>query len=69
MIKCLSKLFKKKQTETVYTTITTISLSAVKTEYRCKSCRMIIPIDYPYCPFCGLKSVNSSFGTFRKEMQ
>lgn len=62
MNKFLSKLFKKKQKETIYTTITTISLGAeVKIEYRCKNCRMIIPIDYPHCPYCGLKAVNSSF--------
>lgn len=62
MFKYLSKLFKKKQKETLYTTITTITLGAeVKIEYRCKNCRMIIPIDYPYCPFCGLKAANSSF--------
>lgn len=61
MFKFFSKLFKKEQRQTIYTTITEISLGGVKTEYRCKNCRMIIPTDYPHCPFCGLKAVNSSY--------
>lgn len=61
MFKFFSKLFKKEQRQTIYTTIIEISLGGVKTEYRCKNCRMIIPADYPHCPFCGLKAVNSSY--------
>lgn len=61
MIKFLSKFFKKKQKETIYHPITIVGVGTFRTEYRCRNCRMILPTDYPYCPFCGLKAINSSY--------
>lgn len=62
MVKFLSKIFSRKnKKKTLYNKIITDGLGTIKTEYRCNNCKMIISTDYPYCPFCGLKAVNSSY--------